>query len=84
MDVASKLAAAPPLKVTRKGPPPACEVYGPGDQAVVDVIDDRRRSGETWQAIQRILDGILGIEKPIHNDKFRYHFTKKCGHWDAA
>lgn len=82
-DIASKLAAAPTIRLTRKGPPPACEVYGPGDTAVVDVIDERRLNGETWVAIQHLLDGILGISKPIHNDKFRYHFTKKCGHWNG-
>jgi hypothetical protein len=82
MDIASKLAAAPTMKVARKGPPPACEIYGPGDDSVVQVIEQRRANGETWLVIQRILDEILDVPKAIHNDKFRYHFTKKCGHWD--
>lgn len=80
--LADKLAELPPARSTRKGPPPACEVYGDGDPDLSAVIEQRKTDhGESWADIQRLIDGLLGIETPIRPDRFRYHFTKKCIHW---
>jgi hypothetical protein len=82
MNLAQQIAAVPPSKTTRKGPPPVCEIYGPGDLEVLAVIQQRKTDyQESWADIQRLVDEVLGIERPIRNDKFRYHFTQKCGHW---
>lgn len=82
MNLAEKLAAAPANKTTRKGPPPVCEVYGPGDEDVWAVIQQRKADyQESWADIQRLVDELLGIERPIRNDRFRYHWTRKCDHW---
>jgi hypothetical protein len=80
--LAERLAKCPAERTTRKGPPPLCEIYGPGDGDLLAEIHRRKSEfGESWADIQRHLDGLLGIDKPIKNDRFRYHFTRKCDHW---
>lgn len=84
MTLAEKLTSAPPApRATRKGPIAACDIYGPGDRAAYDVIQQRRANGEYWADVQRIVDEALGIEKPIRGDNFRYHWSGKCAHWDG-
>lgn len=84
MDAATQFATAPTApKATRKGPRPVCEVYGPGDVAIFHVLHERRANGETWVQVQTVLDSILGIKNPIHKDKFRYHWSGGCSHWDG-
>jgi hypothetical protein len=86
MDAVTEFAAAPPAqRLHRMGPAPKCEVYGRGDVRLYEILHARRNDmGETWAEVQAVLDGILGIEKPIHKDKFRYHWSGHCAHWDGV
>ena len=84
MDAAQKFAAAPPADRIRKGPPPRCDIYGPGDPDLYRILHDRRINGnETWIQVQQVLDAVLGVATPIKSDLFRYHWSGKCGHWDG-
>lgn len=83
MDALAEFAAAPPQPKIRKGPPPRCEIYGPGDPELYVLLHAKRHGEPTqsWSQVQVTLDGVLGITKPIHEDQFRYHWTGKCAHW---
>ena len=65
---------------TRKGPPGACQGRYPAD------LDDwaeveRIRLATSWVEAQRVVDAQLGLSTPLHNDKFRYHWRRKCWCW---
>jgi hypothetical protein len=82
MSIAKKLDALPSARTVKKGPPPVCEIYGPGDDELHTVIERRKAEyQESWADIQRLVDHLLGIKTPIKIDRFRYHFTRKCDHW---
>ncbi len=78
--LAKKLAEAP-ITVTRsrRGPAAACDIYGPGDLEDYDEVH-KRRLVTSWVETQATVDKNLGV-RSIHIDKFRYHFSGKCGHW---
>jgi hypothetical protein len=64
---------------TRRGPSGACDVYGDGDLDDCRAVDKLRRS-TTWATAQRAVDETLGV-RPIDENKFRYHWRRKCWHW---
>lgn len=83
--LARKLAATPPstpVQRVRPGPQPVCRVYGTGDLEDWEAIQEfRNRPTESWRTTQRHWDGLLGITQPILNDKFRYHWKRRCSCW---
>lgn len=83
--VAKKLATAPPSgQRIRRGPTNLCEpIYEP-DLEDANAIDEfRKRPGESWPTAQAMYDDLLGVEKSkrIINDKFRYHWRRRCFCW---
>ena len=44
---------------------------------------DARRRLTSWAEAQRTIDALLGIEKPLKMDNFRYHWRGRCSHFDA-
>jgi hypothetical protein len=81
----SKLAATianadVPAPRTRRGPSADCDVYGPGDLEDYDAVDDLRRR-TSWAHAHAEVDKAAGIERRFVNDKFRYHWRMRCGHW---
>lgn len=79
--LAEQLADAPVPPPPRKGPPAKCSIYGEGDTDAADTIDRLREQGRTWMQVQGMVDKLLGVEQPIKNDLFRYHWRRKCDHW---
>ena len=67
----------------RKGPVGACDVYGDGDMDDWREVENLRRA-TCWNDAQREVDTVLGLENPIATNAFRYHFSRKCGHWTEA
>ena len=83
MDLADALSTAAVTQTrTRRGPAPECEVYGEGKVHEYRAVNDRRLR-TSWAEAQRTLDLLLGIEKPIKLDNFRYHWRGRCSHFDA-
>ena len=82
--LAGKLPSADEVRTQKsKGPKGACEAYKDCD------IDDWRevevlRRQTSWADAQRAVDKQLGIKDFIKVDHFRYHFSRKCGHWTEA
>ena len=82
----SRFAAIPtpkPVERVRKGPSGVCHgVYPPAtdldDWAEVERL---RKAPSNWREAQVVVDGMLGITEPIPNDKFRYHWRRKCFCW---
>lgn len=64
----------------RRGPSGACDIYGPGDLDDWAAVQSLRR-GTSWAVTHRAVDEALGINTPIDQDKFRYHFRMRCWHW---
>jgi hypothetical protein len=83
MNLADALATAEVSQTrTRRGPAPECEIYGPGTVADFRAVDERRRR-TSWAEAQRTIDALLGVERPIKLDNFRYHWRARCSHFDA-
>ena len=83
MDLADALSTAAVTQTrTRRGPAPECEVYGEGTVRDFRAVDARRQQ-TSWAEAQRTIDALLGIEKPIKLDNFRYHWRGRCSHFDA-
>lgn len=82
MSLADKLAAVPAEgERPRRGPEGECaRVYGPGTLDDWEAVEARRLS-TSWPEAQKALDKVLGIAEPIHGDKFRYHWRRKCYCW---
>lgn len=81
--LADQLAATPErAERIRRGPTGVCDgVYAP-DLEDADAIEEfRKRPGESWATAQRQYDTLAGTEKTIPNDKFRYHFRRRCFCW---
>ena len=81
--IASKLAAAPPsAERIRRGPTNLCHsVYEP-DLDDANAIDEfRNRPTESWATAQRMFDELAGVTRTIPNDKFRYHWKRRCFCW---
>lgn len=82
--IAQRLASSP--ATTDRVPPgprsDCSELYGPGDLEDYAAIQEyRQRPGETWKTTQRRFDELLGTPRRIHNDKFRYHWNRRCACW---
>lgn len=83
-DLARKLATSPPSKErVQRGPRASCAVYGAGDMEDWEAIDAfRHQPGESWATTQKRWDGFLGLDYPaVPNDKFRYHWRRRCFCW---
>lgn len=85
----SKLAAAlsnadiAPAERIRKGPLGECgKVYPAGDMDDWHEVERiRHLPRSSWREAQRVVDVNLGITDPIDNDKFRYHWRRRCFCW---
>lgn len=80
---AKKLAAAPPSSErVRRGPANQCEgVYEPDAEDAEAIDEFRKRPNESWATAQTRFDQVKGVTKRIKNDKFRYHWRRKCFCW---
>lgn len=81
--LASKIAATPVVASgVRRGPANACfPLYGAGDLEDFEALETLRASGLTWREAQAMVDSIVGNEKPIPLEKFRYHWRRMCFCW---
>lgn len=81
--LAEQLAAAPATGVRlRRGPTNVCgPIYAPDIEDAEAIDEFRNRPGESWATAQNRFDKLLGVEKPIPNDKFRYHWRRRCFCW---
>jgi len=85
--VAKRLSKTRPdlASVTRRGPSGACQGKYPGcdleDWAEVERL---RASPSNWREAQRLVDEAFGVTDPIPNDKFRYHWRRKCWCWPVG
>ena len=80
----SKLAAIPqpkPAERVRKGPSGACHGKYPADLEDWHEVERLRKAPSNWREAQRVVDNALGIDEPIDNDKFRYHWRRRCFCW---
>lgn len=80
---AKKLDALPPSEDrVRKGPPNVCApVYAPDLEDAAAIEAFRLRPGESWATTQKKFDELLGVSRHIPNDKFRYHWKRRCWCW---
>lgn len=81
--LAQKLAAAPPSgQRVRRGPANQCSgIYKP-DLEDAEAIDEfRHRPDESWKSAQARYDQLAGITDNLRNDKFRYHWNRRCFCW---
>lgn len=81
--LAAKLPTIAPQVAPRKGPRASCDIYGAGTLEDYLAVQARHEA-EVWKAVQVAVDTALGIDKPIKNDHFRYHWSGKCAHWDGV
>ena len=66
---------------TRRGPLSECEgVYGPGNLEDWEAVEALRLR-TSWVIAQKYVDETLGITSSIRNDRFRYHWRRKCSCW---
>lgn len=82
MSLADKLAAVPADgERPQRGPQGECaRIYGPGTLDDWQAVEDRRLR-TTWAIAQQHVDQALDVTDPIPNDKFRYHWRRKCYCW---
>jgi len=81
-NLASKLSDAPAPSQVRRGPANQClPLYGPGDMDDWEAVTSLREQGHDWRSVQAIVDEAAGVERPLHLDKFRYHWNRKCFCW---
>ena len=73
----------PEAQRVRRGPIGECaKVYPEGDlEDWLEVERLRSLPNSSWREAQRIVDEQLGVERPIDNDKFRYHWRRRCFCW---
>lgn len=79
--LANKLPTADEVRTARvrKGPTGACDVYGDGDLTDWAAVE-RLRLATSWASAQRAVDETLNV-KALDENKFRYHWRRKCWHW---
>jgi len=46
-----------------------------------EAVTSLREQGHDWRSVQAIVDEAAGVERPLHLDKFRYHWNRKCFCW---
>jgi hypothetical protein len=78
--LAKKLATVEIDSRIRRGPSGACDIYGDGDMEDWAQVE-RLRLSSSWAEAQVTVDEALGV-KPIDTDKFRYHWRRRCWHWN--
>lgn len=80
---AQKLAAAAPTGARiKRGPDNQCAPVYEADLEDAEAIQEfRKRPGESWATAQTRWDEILGVSNRIPNDKFRYHWRRRCFCW---
>lgn len=81
--LASKIAATPaPVGApVKRGPANACfPLYGYGDLEDWEQVETLHVS-LTWREVQDHIDALLGVEKRIPLEKFRYHWRRRCFCW---
>lgn len=80
--LATKLADAPAPPQVRRGPANQClPLYGEGDIEDWEAVEALKSQGHDWRSVQAIVDQAAGVTKPLHLDKFRYHWRRKCFCW---
>jgi hypothetical protein len=81
--IAKKLATAPPTKARiRRGPSNICgPIYEPDLEDAQAIDEFRHRPGESWATAQVMFDDLAGVTTHILNDKFRYHWKRRCWCW---
>jgi hypothetical protein len=81
--LADKLAASPPSEErVRRGPSNRCSQIYDADLEDANAIDEfRKRPTESWSTAQTRFDKLLGVTQKIPNDKFRYHWRRRCWCW---
>lgn len=81
--LAGKLTAAESSgQRVRFGPPNVCSGVYDADLEDAQAIDEfRRRPNESWATAQAMFDQLAGVTANIRNDKFRYHWRRKCWCW---
>jgi len=80
---ARQLKEAPASAVrVKRGPANVCgPIYAPDLEDAEAINDFRLRPGESWATAQAQYDALLGVTKRITNDKFRYHWRRRCFCW---
>ena len=80
---AKKLATAPPSgQRVRRGPVNQCEgVYLPDLEDAEAIQKFRQQSTESWATAQTMYDKLIAAKVRIPNDKFRYHWRRRCFCW---
>jgi tRNA G26 N,N-dimethylase Trm1 len=80
---AKKLSSAQPSgSRIRRGPTNLCgPIYEPDLEDAEAIQEFRRRPGESWATAQAMFDKLAGVKVRIPNDKFRYHWRRKCFCW---
>lgn len=72
---------APDAKPVKRGPDNCCfPLYGAGDLEDAQAVD-ALRVGRTWRQVQEHVDKLVGIERHLPLDKFRYHWRRMCYCW---
>lgn len=81
--IASKLASAPPsVERVRRGPTNVCGgLYDPDLDDANAIEEFRRRPSESWATAQVKFDDLAAVPRKIPNDKFRYHWKRRCWCW---
>jgi hypothetical protein len=81
-DLAAKIAETSPVSnPVRRGPIGACSIYPPGDLDDWNAVEALRASHLSWREVQTHIDDLLGVDRPIHLEKFRYHWRRRCACW---
>lgn len=81
--IASKLTTAPPSgQRVRRGPTNVCGgIYEPDLEDAQAIQEFRSRPNESWSTAQAMFDQLAGVAQKIPNDKFRYHWRRRCWCW---
>jgi len=81
--IAKKLTEARPDPVRHKpGPANKCHrIYKPDPEDAQAIHEFRTRDGQSWATAQRMYDELAGVTVQIPNDKFRYHWKRRCFCW---
>lgn len=81
--LAGKLATAQSSGTrVRFGPPNMCEgIYEPDLEDALAIEEFRKRPRESWATAQAMFDNLAGTTRKIPNDKFRYHWRRRCFCW---
>jgi hypothetical protein len=66
----------------RRGPTNVCGGVYDADIEDANAIEEfRRRGGESWATAQAMFDKLADVQRKIPNDKFRYHWRRRCWCW---